>query len=292
MTDLVAALRSHGIVAPETMVRACDLEGVPYTVGATILEGESAGGRNIFGHDGVSTGGTYTKGAAVTKASYLAYRGWMRAASGRRQGVGPCQCTSAQYQDTADALGGCWDPLANMRSGFRGMGSLIKAYGVQQGARRYNGSGPQAETYGRRFTARHTTWVSRLAGTAPTTATKAVPTAPDPSKGEIDMSLIDRELHPGRNEGSIIVPTGTASGAQGIGDAYVSVRAAGGVRGYVWFQRSADSDGPAPGAGDPLEVSARSAARPWKRVPSGTEFLEYRLDCVGPGGLTVEAFPK
>jgi hypothetical protein len=74
------------------------------------------------------------------------------------------QCTSAQYQDTADDLGGCWDPLANMRSGFRGMGALIKRHGVQQGARRYNGSGPAAEAYGRDFLAKYGTWRERLRG--------------------------------------------------------------------------------------------------------------------------------
>jgi hypothetical protein len=158
-------LRAHGILMPEVMIRAAQLEGVELAVAATVLMNETGGGKNIFGHDGVPTGDTYVKGGPVTRESYLAYRAWMRGGSGRRQGVGPTQATSAQYQDTADALGGAWDPLANCRSGFRGIGALIKAYGVQQGARRYNGSGPAAETYGQRFMSRYLVWRALLAGT-------------------------------------------------------------------------------------------------------------------------------
>lgn len=170
MADLVATLAANGILIPEVMVQACDAEGLPYAVGATILEGESSGGLNIWGHDGVDTGGLYTKGGPVTRENYLAYRSAMRAGQIGRNGAGPCQCTSAQYQDTADALGGCWDPLANCRSGFRGMGALIKAYGsVQLGAQHYNGSGPDAVLYGQRFVARYRRWVPLLAGAANTT---------------------------------------------------------------------------------------------------------------------------
>ena len=127
----------------------------------------------------------------------------MRAGSGRRQGVGPAQCTSAQYQDTADALGGCWDPVANMRSGFRGMWSLMRAYGTRDGARRYNGSGDQAERYATSFMDRLATWTARLAGATVSIPAPAAP-AP-PTSQEDDMALLDRELRPGLNEGTIIV---------------------------------------------------------------------------------------
>lgn len=167
MADLLAVLRSNGILIPEIMVRAAQLEGIEYAVAAAILEGESGGGKNIWGHDTNVTAGTYTPGGPVTHDNYLAYRTAMRAGRIKRNGVGPCQATSAQYQDTADALGGCWDPLANCRSGFRGMGALIKRYGVQGGAQRYNGSGDQAVLYGQRFKARYDRWVPRIAGAAP-----------------------------------------------------------------------------------------------------------------------------
>lgn len=164
MVDAISVLRQHGILVPDTMMHAARLESIELAVAATLLMKESGGGRNIWGHDGVSTGDTYTKGGPVTRANYLAYRSAMRAGRIKRQGCGPCQCTSAQYQDTADDLGGCWDPLANMRSGFRGIGALIKRYGVQEGAQRYNGSGAAAEAYGRDFLARYGTWRERLRG--------------------------------------------------------------------------------------------------------------------------------
>jgi hypothetical protein len=81
-----------------------------------------------------------------------------------RNGVGPAQCTSAQYQDTADELGGCWDPTANYRSGFRGLQALINTYGIFGGFEHYNGSGPAAIAYANSATARYAVWQARLAG--------------------------------------------------------------------------------------------------------------------------------
>ncbi len=175
MPDAAAVLRANGMGLANELVQAAELERMDIAIAATIIAGESWG-RNVFGHDNVPTGGTYTKGGAVTRDNYLAYRGWMRGGSGRRQGVGPAQCTSAQYQDTADALGGCWDPVANMRSGFRGMGALMRQYGTRNGARRYNGSGPQAEKYADSFMARLATWQARLNGAS-------APPAPAPASG-------------------------------------------------------------------------------------------------------------
>jgi hypothetical protein len=162
--EAVDALRAGGILMPNEMIAAAVAEKVGLAVAATILMKETGGGRNIYGHDGVSTGGIYAKGGPVTRDNYIAYRTAVRAGKIGRQGVGPCQCTSAQYQDTADMLGGCWDPVANMRSGFRGMGALIDKYGVRQGARRYNGSGPAAERYGADFESRYVNWRERLRG--------------------------------------------------------------------------------------------------------------------------------
>lgn len=164
MPDASSILAQFGILIPELMIEAAQAENVDLAVAATVLMGESGGGANIWGHDTTNTGGYYVPGGPVTWQNYRAYRGAMLAGHIPRNGVGPAQCTSSQYQDTADALGGCWNPLANMRSGFRGLGALIRAYGVQVGAQHYNGAGPQAVEYGRVFFAHYQVWKSRLAG--------------------------------------------------------------------------------------------------------------------------------
>jgi hypothetical protein len=163
VTDAAQILAQFGNQDPQSTIRAAALENIELALAATMLEKES-NGRNVWGHDPGSTGGVYVKGAQVTKSAYLAYRSLVQAGKIPRQGVGPAQCTSAGYQNTADQLGGCWDPVANMRSGFRGLGALVRSYGVQQGAQRYNGSGPAAEAYGRAFVARYNVWKSRLSG--------------------------------------------------------------------------------------------------------------------------------
>jgi len=172
LMDAVTALRSYGMGLADELVRAAQAEGIELAAAAAIISMES-NGRNVWGSDPVSTGGAYTKGGPVTQANYLAYRALVKAGKIGRQGVGPAQCTSAGYQDTADALGGCWDPLANYRSGFRGLQRLIAAYGLRDGARRYNGSGPAAERYADTFMARYTLWHSRLSGAV-------VPPLPNP----------------------------------------------------------------------------------------------------------------
>lgn len=164
-SSAAGVLQAYGLTNVDAIVVAARLEGLDVAAAATCIAKES-GGANVWGHDPVSTGGVYTKGAQVTREAYNAYRALVTAGRIGRQGVGPCQCTSAGYQNTADALGGCWDPVANMRSGFRGLAKLINAYGVQGGAQRYNGSGPAAVAYGRDFLARYSTWRQRLAGTS------------------------------------------------------------------------------------------------------------------------------
>ena len=63
------------------------------------------------------------------------------------QGVGPCQLTYWTLQDAADALGGCWKPLANMRVGFSHLAEAVRRSGLRAGVAAYNGSGPAAEAY-------------------------------------------------------------------------------------------------------------------------------------------------
>jgi hypothetical protein len=163
MADAAAILTSYGMGLADELIFAAQAEGIDLAVAATVIQKESMG-RNVWGSDGVATGGTYIKGTLVTQASYLAYRAAVQAGRIGRQGCGPAQCTSAGYQNEADALGGCWDPVANMRSGFRGIQTLINQYGVRGGFVHYNGSGPAAEAYANDAMAKFAVWQARLAG--------------------------------------------------------------------------------------------------------------------------------
>lgn len=185
MADAAAILAQFGNHDPQSTITAAGLEHIELAVAATMLEKES-NGRNVYGSDPGSTGGVYVKGGPVTKANYLAYRALAQTGRISRQGVGPAQCTSAAYQNLADSIGapdglGCWDPVTNMRAGFRGLGDLIRAYGLRDGARRYNGSGPMAERYAADFMAKYAVWKARLAG--------ATVTPPKPQEDELSAQF-------------------------------------------------------------------------------------------------------
>lgn len=289
MADASVILSGNGIQNVAPIIAAARMEGMDLAVAATLVAGESWG-RHIWGHDAVSTGGAYVKGGAVTKSNYLAYRNLMRAGRIGRQGVGICQCTSAQYQDTADQLGGAWDMLANCRSGFRGAQSLIRAYGLRGGMRRYNGSGSAAERYADAFMARYATWSGRLSGASVSTPDVALPPVPTPARPKELPLMIERALSKGLNEGRMVCPTGSASSL--VEASWVSVSLAGGGRVQLWFQKGARSSAAPPGAGAPVDWTIWNAERPWVAVPSGTEFLEYRITANGAGSLLVEQKPR
>lgn len=162
--DILAA---GGILRASEVVELAAAADLDESASATVLVLESSGGANVWGRDGVSTGGIYVKGSAVTRAAYLAYRarrdelGW--------QGVGPCQLTHESLQDQADAAGGCWDWRTNVRVGFAHLAGLIRSYGEPDGFRRYNGSGPDAEAYRAKALPILATWRTRLRGSSPTT---------------------------------------------------------------------------------------------------------------------------
>lgn len=167
MTSTVDVLTAHGIARGPDVVTICVRVGLEPAAAAVLLELESGGGRNVWGHDPVATAGWYVPGSVVTRVAYLDYR---RARTSRTlQGVGPCQLTSADLQDAADALGGCWDWYWNAVVGFGHLASLMKASGARNGFRSYNGSGPAAEAYadhamnGNDATAGLAAWRSRLA---------------------------------------------------------------------------------------------------------------------------------
>ncbi|MDN5861048.1 MAG: hypothetical protein L0H84_20780, partial [Pseudonocardia sp.] len=140
------SLTAWGLPRAPEIVELAATAGLALPVAATLLVKES-GGRNVWGHDGVDTGGAYTKGAEVTREDYLAYRVLVRDGRIGRQGVGPTQLTYHVLQDRADDRGGCWDWRTNVAVGFEHLARLQRAVGVRDGFRRYNGSGPAAERY-------------------------------------------------------------------------------------------------------------------------------------------------
>lgn len=99
----------NGIKNPYKAYRASREGGIPFYVMCAVLEKESAGGENVFGHDPT----IFVGAGRVTKNKYLAYKR-QRQAGGGMQGVGPMQLTWWEFQDLADKRGGCWKPYINM----------------------------------------------------------------------------------------------------------------------------------------------------------------------------------
>jgi hypothetical protein len=158
---LIERLRAEGILRPQAVVEEAKRAGLRLPLACALLEKESGGGRNVFGHDPT----IFVGAGEVTRAKYREYKK-RRVASGntQMQGVGPCQLTWWEFQDTADREGGCWRPEVNMRVGFRHLVALINQHGEADGARRYNGSGDAAEAYSRDLLAKARIWEAKLAG--------------------------------------------------------------------------------------------------------------------------------
>jgi hypothetical protein len=151
---LLRTMKDAGIVDPKTTVEAAHAVGLPLAIACALLEQESSGGHNVFGHDAVRNP---IKGGPVTRERYAQYLAHRRAGEGM-QGVGPCQLTWFAFQDRADLLGGCWKPAANMRVGFAILKGLIQRDGIRTGCRAYNGTGPGAERYADQVVARIAKW--------------------------------------------------------------------------------------------------------------------------------------
>ena len=159
-------LRAGGILNPELVIEEAKREGLQLSLACALLEQESGGGRNVFGHDG----GTIFAGAGtVTREKYLDYKRQRDANPKRRrmQGVGATQLTWWELQDQADKEGGCWQPRYNLRIGFRHLVKLMRGYGEADGIRRYNGEGAAAEAYSRSVRAKARHWHGVLAGSRP-----------------------------------------------------------------------------------------------------------------------------
>ena len=102
---LIERLQAGGIVHPKVTVAEAQRAGLRLAVACAMLEKETAGGHNVFGHDPT----IFVGAGQVTKAKYQAYK-QRRVSSGNKsmQGVGPCQLTWYEFQDEADREGGCW----------------------------------------------------------------------------------------------------------------------------------------------------------------------------------------
>jgi hypothetical protein len=163
-SPLAEALRAGGIVAPRTAIGEAQRAGLPLALACALLEKESSGGHNLYGHDPSIFRGR----GKVTRGNYAEYKR-LRVASGNRsmQGVGPCQLTWWELQDAADAQGGCWRPEVNMRVGFAHLAALVARHGDADGARRYNGSGPAAEAYSRDLLTKAARWRAIIGAARP-----------------------------------------------------------------------------------------------------------------------------
>lgn len=149
-------LKSYGIKYPATTVWAARQANIPLSYACALLEQETGGGSNVFGHDPT----IYVGAGKVTEAKYKAYK----KARGKThmQGVGPVQLTWWATQDAADALGGCWRPGINMLVGFKQLKANVSSKGVHQGVKAYNGTGPAADAYAQSWMAKEVRWAQRF----------------------------------------------------------------------------------------------------------------------------------
>lgn len=168
---LADSLDAWGIVDGADVVTVASAVGLPLAAACALLDKESGGGHNVWGHDNVTVApGTYVKGGPVTELNYKAFRAARASGRAGQQGCGPTQLTSQGYQDQADRLGGCWVPLANLRVGFGLLAGYIAQWGLADAFRAYNGgagnrmhgSNANADAYSDKAMALYATWTTRL----------------------------------------------------------------------------------------------------------------------------------
>lgn len=145
------ALDQMGIVHPAFTIELARKNGLSVSLVAAILLQESAGGNNVFGHDPYlrpTRRLNWLKGRKVTRLRYWYYKRMRKAGHGMN-GVGPMQLTWYTFQDAADALGGAWQPHANMTVGVGHLADMITKPGVSErdAIVAYNGAGEAAQRY-------------------------------------------------------------------------------------------------------------------------------------------------
>lgn len=155
---LVRRMRKHGIEVPKIAYEEAKRAGLELAVLCAVLEQETGGGRNVYGHDRDSSGRVIWHGkegtVPVTRDNYAAYKRWRdahgRPPYGRMQGVGPMQLTWYSFQDLADSYGGCWYPRANVRVGAEILAKAIERSGLHRALWQYNGSESYADAVEKR----------------------------------------------------------------------------------------------------------------------------------------------
>jgi hypothetical protein len=157
-------LAKHGTQRAAEVVELAASAGLELAAAATLLEKESGGGHNVWGHDNVKTGGHYVKGAEVKQEAYRNYKVARDRGQIGSQGVGPTQLTFKGFQDRADQRGGCFDWRVNCAVGFEILADHVRRLGTRDGFRAYNGSGPAAEAYAADAMGKLAAWRSRLGG--------------------------------------------------------------------------------------------------------------------------------
>jgi hypothetical protein len=152
-------LKRHGVRRPRLVIREARRARLPLPNALAMLEQETGiPQRNVFGCDWGAQGGNPPYcGDPVTRKRV---RKLIRL--GKANGVGWTQLTYMPFVLQAQQAGGAWKPKYQMRVGFKVLGDLIRANGIQGGHQRYNGSGPAAEAYGRRAVELAKKWRSIL----------------------------------------------------------------------------------------------------------------------------------
>lgn len=279
-----ATMLAWGVQRPNDVIELAASVGLPLELACAVLEKESGGGANVWGHDGVNTGGIYIKGAPVTREAYLAYKA--RRSELGSQGVGPMQLTYYGYQDQADAAGGAWDPRANMRVGFGALAALVNTYGRADGVRRYNGSGPAADAYSVDVLGKAAKWATRIGGEALFQA--AIPQPRAASLTQKDFMIDNIELT-GTGSIRLIVPIGRASII--TARAWLSVVVNGPSNGTVhgWFQ--SDTGGISDFSWT-IGFRDGHSDRPWAELPDGTTQINLNYQLPEGGSVCIEAVGK
>jgi len=105
------------------------------------------------------------------------------------------------------------------------------------------------------------------------------------------LNMIERPITAGKDQYMrIVCPVGSASSL--VNKGFLSISASGGFSCTAGFQKSAHTDGAAPGAGPMWKVSEPNAMRRWVEMPNGTEYIELWYSAEGPGLVLVELEPK
>jgi hypothetical protein len=281
----VETLGLWGIQRPAEVVELAGFHRLPLNVACALLDQESRGGLNIWGHDAVNDGGIYTKGSPVTRDAYVRYKA-MRGVLGA-QGVGPTQLTYHGYQDQADALGGCFDWRCNIRVGFAALASLVHDYGQADGIRRYNGSGAAANVYRDQVLARASAWAARLTGISTTYPSPTPMTTPSLTKKK-DVMIDNMQLS-GTGSTRLILPVGRASIATARAwlSATVNGPEVGSVTGYFQSDTGGISD-----FRWTIGFSDGHSDRAWIEFPDGTTQVNLQYTFPQGGTVCLEALPK